>query len=172
MRAHLRGGRRSVRPVPHGRASNRRPGAAGQAFDDAYASELAQCDHLLFICGHYEGIDERVYALADHVISLGDYVLTRGELASMIVIDAVVRKLPGVLGAEAGPCRRVVRKRSLEYPQYTRPLCFCGMEVEVFAVRQPRRHRRMEARAEPRTDGAASARLARRVRARGLSHLR
>ena len=71
----------------------------GRPFDDAYADKLAAADHLLFICGHYEGIDERVYALADHVISLGDYVLTSGELASMVVIDAAVRKLPGVLGA-------------------------------------------------------------------------
>ena len=68
----------------------------GRPFDDAYADKLAAADHLLFICGHYEGIDERVYALADHVISLGDYVLTSGELASMVVIDAAVRKLPGV----------------------------------------------------------------------------
>lgn len=57
---------------------------------------------MLFVCGHYEGIDERAYALADYIVSLGDYVLTSGELASMVVIDAVVRKLPGVLGAETG----------------------------------------------------------------------
>lgn len=75
----------------------------GRPFDDAYADKLAAADHLLFICGHYEGIDERVYTLADHVISLGDYVLTSGELASMVVIDAAVRKLPGVLGAAKAP---------------------------------------------------------------------
>ena len=78
----------------------------GRRFDDAAACELAKQDHLLFICGHYEGIDERAYTLADQVISLGDYVLTSGELASMVVIDAVV-----------------------EYPQYTRPANFNGMEV-------------------------------------------
>ncbi|WP_304424789.1 tRNA (guanosine(37)-N1)-methyltransferase TrmD, partial [uncultured Adlercreutzia sp.] len=93
----------------------------GRTFDDAYATELAQEDHLLFICGHYEGIDERVYTLADHVISLGDYVLTSGELASMVVIDAVVRKLPGVLGAADGPIDESFTSGLLEYPQYTRP---------------------------------------------------
>ena len=74
----------------------------GRRFDDAYANELAAKERLLFVCGHYEGIDERAYEVADHVISLGDYVLTSGELASMVVIDAVVRKLEGVLGAEDG----------------------------------------------------------------------
>ncbi|MEC4176701.1 tRNA (guanosine(37)-N1)-methyltransferase TrmD [Adlercreutzia sp. R7] len=101
----------------------------GRTFDDAYASELAAEDHLLFICGHYEGIDERVYALADHVISLGDYVLTSGELASMVIIDAVVRKLPGVLGAADGPIDESFTSGLLEYPQYTRPAQFRGMEV-------------------------------------------
>ncbi len=101
----------------------------GRTFDDAYASELAAEGHLLFICGHYEGIDERVYTLADSVISLGDYVLTSGELASMVVIDAVVRKIPGVLGAQAGPIDESFTSGLLEYPQYTRPASFRGMEV-------------------------------------------
>lgn len=101
----------------------------GRTFDDAYAAELAAEGHLLFICGHYEGIDERVYSLADHVISLGDYVLTSGELASMVVIDAVVRKLPGVLGAPEGPIDESFTSGLLEYPQYTRPASFRGLEV-------------------------------------------
>ena len=101
----------------------------GRTFDDAYATELAAEEHLLFICGHYEGIDERVYTLADHVISLGDYVLTSGELASMVVIDAVVRKIPGVLGAAEGPIDESFTSGLLEYPQYTRPANFRGMEV-------------------------------------------
>ena len=101
----------------------------GRPFDDAYADKLAAADHLLFICGHYEGIDERVYALADHVISLGDYVLTSGELASMVVIDAAVRKLPGVLGAAEGPVDESFTSGLLEYPQYTRPADFRGMRV-------------------------------------------
>lgn len=101
----------------------------GRRFDDAAACELAKQDHLLFICGHYEGIDERAYTLADQVISLGDYVLTSGELASMVVIDAVVRKLPGVLGAETGALGESFADGLLEYPQYTRPANFNGMKV-------------------------------------------
>ena len=101
----------------------------GRRFDDACVCELAKQDRLLFICGHYEGIDERAYTLADEVISLGDYVLTSGELASMVVIDAVVRKLPGVLGAETGALGESFADGLLEYPQYTRPATFNGMEV-------------------------------------------
>ena len=101
----------------------------GRRFDDACACELAKQDRLLFICGHYEGIDERAYTLADEVISLGDYVHTSGELASMVVIDAVVRKLPGVLGAETGALGESFADGLLEYPQYTRPANFNGMEV-------------------------------------------
>lgn len=101
----------------------------GRRFDDAFATELAHEDRLLFICGHYEGIDERAYALADHVVSLGDYVLTSGELASMVVIDAVVRKIPGVLGAEDGPVDESFTSGLLEYPQYTRPASFRGEAV-------------------------------------------
>ena len=101
----------------------------GERFDDAMTLELAQQDHLFFICGHYEGIDERAYTLADRVISLGDYVLTSGELASMVVIDAVVRKLPGVLGAEDGAITESFSDGLLEYPQYTRPVEFRGMRV-------------------------------------------
>lgn len=101
----------------------------GRPFDDRVACELAQEEHLLFICGHYEGIDERAYTLADSTISLGDYVLTSGELASMVVIDAVVRKLPGVLGAETGALDESFADGLLEYPQYTRPARCRGMEV-------------------------------------------
>ncbi|MCI9627794.1 MAG: tRNA (guanosine(37)-N1)-methyltransferase TrmD [Eggerthellaceae bacterium] len=101
----------------------------GRTFDDRYALELSKCDRLVFVCGHYEGMDERVYALADDMISLGDYVLTSGELASMVVIDAVVRKLDGVLGAEDGAADESFATGLLEYPQYTRPANFRGMEV-------------------------------------------
>ena len=101
----------------------------GARFDDAIARELAGEDRLLFVCGHYEGIDERAYSLADSVISIGDYVLTSGELAAMVVIDAVVRKLPGVLGAELGAVDESFNGSLLEYPQYTRPAVFRGMEV-------------------------------------------
>ena len=101
----------------------------GERFCDEIALDLAKEERLLFICGHYEGIDERAYALADRVISLGDYVLTSGELASMVVIDAVVRKLPGVLGAEDGAITESFSDGLLEYPQYTRPAEFRGMRV-------------------------------------------
>lgn len=101
----------------------------GRTFDDAMAAELAAHERLLFVCGHYEGIDERAYALADRTISLGDYVLTSGELASMVIIDAVVRKLPGVLGAETGATDESFVDGLLEYPQYTRPVTFRGMDV-------------------------------------------
>ena len=131
----------------------------GRTFDDGYATELAAEDHLLFICGHYEGIDERVYTLADHVISLGDYVLTSGELASMVVIDAVVRKLPGVLGAAEGPIDESFTSGLLEYPQYTRPANFRGMEVPSVllsgnhgAVARWRREQSLARTAESRPD--------------------
>ena len=101
----------------------------GERFCDGIALDLAKEERLLFICGHYEGIDERVYTLADRVISLGDYVLTSGELASMVVIDAVVRKLSGVLGAEEGAITESFSDGLLEYPQYTRPAEFRGMRV-------------------------------------------
>ena len=102
---------------------------AGRRFDDAYARELSTCERMLFVCGHYEGMDERVYTLATDVVSLGDYVLTSGELAAMVVIDAVVRKLPGVLGAACGADDESYAHGLLEYPQYTRPATFRDMEV-------------------------------------------
>jgi tRNA (guanine37-N1)-methyltransferase len=102
---------------------------AGQRFDQAMALELSGHERLLFVCGHYEGIDERAYALADRVISLGDYILTGGELAAMVVIDAVVRKIEGVLGAEGGAADESFSDGLLEFPQYTRPASFLGMDV-------------------------------------------
>lgn len=101
----------------------------GRQFNEACVQELATYEHLLFICGHYEGIDERAYSLADYVLSLGDYVLTSGELASMVVIDAVVRKLDGVLGAADGAESESFVNGLLEYPQYTRPASYRGMDV-------------------------------------------
>ena len=101
----------------------------GAPFTQAAAERLAMQERLLFVCGRYEGIDERVYTLADHVISLGDYVLTSGELASMVVIDAAVRKLPGVLGAAEGPVDESFTSGLLEYPQYSRPEEWHGKKV-------------------------------------------
>ncbi len=123
----------------------------GKPFSDAMARRLAREERLLFVCGHYEGIDERAYELADEVISIGDYVLTSGELAAMVVIDALVRQIPGVLGAEEGVDDESFAEGLLEYPQYTRPASFRGMDVpEVLlsgnhgAVRQWRRQRSLE----------------------------
>lgn len=101
----------------------------GKTFNDRLACDLSEKERLLFICGHYEGMDERCYELADEVVSLGDYVLTSGELASMVIIDAVVRKIPGVLGAQTGAQEESFAEGLLEYPQYTRPAQFRGMSV-------------------------------------------
>ncbi len=101
----------------------------GRVFNDEVATQLSKEERLLFICGHYEGIDERAYDLADYQISLGDYVLTSGELASMVVIDAVVRKIDGVLGADGGAEDESFVQGLLEHPQYTRPADFMGKQV-------------------------------------------
>lgn len=101
----------------------------GKRFDDAEALELSSLPRLLFVCGHYEGVDERCYTLANRTYSIGDYVLTSGELASMVVIDAAVRKIPGVLGAAAGSTEESFADGLLEHPQYTRPAHFRGMDV-------------------------------------------
>ncbi|MBA7645633.1 tRNA (guanine-N(1)-)-methyltransferase [subsurface metagenome] len=94
----------------------------GRLFSQQIALELSKYSHLILICGHYEGVDERVreYLVTDE-ISIGDYVLSGGELAAMVVIDAVVRLLPGVLGSEASPLDESHATGLLEYPQYTRP---------------------------------------------------
>ncbi len=101
----------------------------GEQLNDNLTYELASKKHLLFICGHYEGIDERVYDLADKQISIGDYVLTSGELAALVIIDALVRKIDGVLGASNGAHDESFIDNLLEYPQYTRPASFLGKEV-------------------------------------------
>ena len=106
----------------------------GERFSDELACELSREERLLFVCGHYEGIDERAYDLADRILSLGDYVLTSGELASMVVIDAVVRKLPGVLGAQTGAQGESFADGLLEYPQYTRPASFRGRDVPAILL--------------------------------------
>lgn len=103
---------------------------AGRVFKQAVARELTQAAHLIFICGHYEGIDERVReALVDDEISIGDYVLTNGVLPAAVVIDAVVRLLPGVLGGEGAAEQESFSDGLLEYPHYTRPEEYAGMRV-------------------------------------------
>jgi len=99
------------------------------------AQELAGKRHLIFLCGHYEGIDERVReGLQPDEISIGDYILTHGVLAAAVVIDAVVRLLPGVLGHAAATEEESFSVGGLEYPQYTRPPVFRGWKVPSVLV--------------------------------------
>ena len=102
---------------------------AGRRFDQDFAMELAQEEHLTFNCGHYEGYDERIRQLVTDEASLGDYVLTGGELAAMVMVDATVRFVPGVLGNMSSPMGDSFSNGLLEYPQYTRPADFRGMKV-------------------------------------------
>jgi tRNA (guanine37-N1)-methyltransferase len=101
----------------------------GQVFKHQKAKEWSQIDELVFICGHYEGFDERIRSLADEEASLGDFVLTGGELAAMVMIDAVARLVPGVLGEGASAEEDSHSAGLLEYPHYTRPAEFEGMPV-------------------------------------------
>lgn len=102
----------------------------GERYTQQKAEELAKEEHLVFICGHYEGYDERIreHVVTDE-ISIGDYVLTGGELGAMVVIDSVVRLLPGVLGNEDSPIQDSFSSGLLEHPHYTRPSDFRGMKV-------------------------------------------
>lgn len=102
----------------------------GEVFNQKLARELSQEKHLIVICGHYEGVDERVkLGLVDKEISIGDYVLTSGNLPAMVMTDAIVRLLPGVLGSPESEVEESFSEGLLEYPQYTRPPVFRGMEV-------------------------------------------
>ncbi|MDR1013743.1 MAG: tRNA (guanosine(37)-N1)-methyltransferase TrmD [Coriobacteriales bacterium] len=101
----------------------------GLPFDQRLAADLAQEERIVMVCGRYEGFDERVYTRADLCISLGDYILTGGELAAMVVTDAVCRLLPGVLGDAQSPLDESFCAGLLEYPQYTRPASYRGMDV-------------------------------------------
>ncbi len=103
---------------------------AGRKFSQAIARELAGQEHLLLICGSYEGFDERIRGeLADDELSIGDYVLTNGALPAMVIIDAVTRLLPGVLGDDESSLDESFSGELLEYPHYTRPAEFRGMKV-------------------------------------------
>lgn len=101
----------------------------GRRFTQALAEENGSRERVLLVCGRYEGFDERVMSLADDVLSIGDYVLTGGELPAMVYMDAVVRLLPGVLGHENSTADESFTEGLLEYPQYTRPPEFEGMAV-------------------------------------------
>lgn len=102
----------------------------GRNFNQQKAIELAKYDQLIFICGHYEGFDNRIVQnLADEIISIGDYVLTGGELACMVIVDAVSRMLPGVLGSGESAPTDSFYNGILEYPQYTKPREYHGLKV-------------------------------------------
>src|ERR1700693_5457005 len=108
--------------------SLRPPGA--RRFTQEVASDLSQKEHLIFVCGHYEGVDHRVAEyLVNDELSIGDYVLSNGAVAAAVVVDAVARLIPGVLGDGASPLDESFSSRLLEYPQYTRPSDFRGWKV-------------------------------------------
>jgi tRNA (guanine37-N1)-methyltransferase len=102
----------------------------GELFDQRKAEELSRCPHMMLICGHYEGVDERVREhLVTDEISIGDYVLTGGEIPALVVLDSVVRLIPGVLGGEQSALEESFAEGLLEYPQYTRPADFQGWGI-------------------------------------------
>lgn len=101
----------------------------GRTLNQKIAKELSGEERLVLLCGHYEGVDERVMEIIDDEISVGDYVLTGGELPAMIVVDCVSRLIPGVLGSEDSAADESFSEDLLEYPQYTRPASFRGMDV-------------------------------------------
>ena len=104
-------------------------GPRGVTFNQELAKKLSKEENLIFVCGHYEGIDERAYKYFDMEISLGDFVLTGGEMASIPVIDSICRLVPGVLGKEESFMDESFYHGVLEYPQYTRPEVFEGEKV-------------------------------------------
>ncbi len=106
----------------------------GITFNQSLAEELAKEPHLVIICGHYEGVDERVREWVDEEISLGDFVLTGGEIPAMAIVDAVTRLQPNVLSEETAVREESFTSGILEYPQYTRPQTFQGMEVPAVLV--------------------------------------
>lgn len=133
----------------------------GERFTQQTARELAQERHLLFVCGHYEGVDERIRSggLIDRELSIGDFILTSGNLAAMVMTDATVRLLPGVLGCDESPVDESFSGEYLEYPQYTRPPEYRGMTVpEILtsgnheAIARWRRQQAMERTAMLRPD--------------------
>jgi tRNA (guanine37-N1)-methyltransferase len=101
----------------------------GERYDQQTARELSKETALILVAGHYEGFDERIMSLADYELSIGDYVLTGGELPAMVITDSVVRLIPGVLGGENSAHDESFSENLLEYPQYTRPAEFRGMTV-------------------------------------------
>ena len=141
----------------------------GRRFTQAIAEEFAQREHLVLICGHYEGIDERVHEhLVTDEISIGDYVLTGGELPAMVLVDAVARLIPGVLGTPVSLAEESISSGLLEYPHYTRPAEYRGWRVpdvllsgDHAAIARWRRERSLQRTYWRRPDLLASAPLTR-----------
>ena len=134
-------------------------GPRGKTFNQELAKELSKEEDLIFLCGHYEGIDERIYKYIDMEISLGDFVLTGGEMAAIPVIDSILRLIPGVLGKEESFMEESFYNGLLEYPQYTRPEEFEGDKVpEVLLsghhenIRKWRRFKSLEVTKKKRPD--------------------
>lgn len=121
----------------------------GRVLNWEICERLSKYDHLCLVCGRYEGIDERILHFVDEEISIGDYILSGGEFAALVIIDAVTRLLPGVLGNEASSVDETFRENLLEYPQYTRPVNFMGYDVPAILLtgdhEKIRRWRRKEA---------------------------
>jgi tRNA (guanine37-N1)-methyltransferase len=130
----------------------------GEVFTQARAADLASRRHLVFVCPRYEGVDERIRAFVDAELSIGDYVVTGGELPALVVIDAVIRLLPGAID-DASTAEESFAAGLLEYPQYTRPPSFRGMDVPAIltsgdhrAVAEWRHERALERTRQRRPD--------------------
>jgi len=108
--------------------------AGGSVYSQQKAQELSKVDHLILICGHYEGVDDRVRTLIDEEISIGDYVLTGGEIPAMVIVDSVVRLIGGVLAKADASVHESFTKHLLEYPQFTEPREYNGMQVPPVLV--------------------------------------
>jgi tRNA (guanine37-N1)-methyltransferase len=127
-------------PIAAALAALRQPGSlailldpAGEVYRQARAVELATHDHLILVCARYEGVDERIRGMVDLELSIGDYVLTGGEMGALVVIDSVIRLLPGAIDAES-TAEESFTHGLLEYPQYTRPATFEGEDVPPILV--------------------------------------
>jgi len=121
----------------------------GALFNHTIAEQLSSCDHIILICGRYEGVDERVQFFIDEELSIGDYILTGGELAALVVIDAVSRFVPGVVGEPSSVFEDTFSCSLLKYPQYTKPRSFRELDVPEILLsgdhEKIRKWRRMEA---------------------------
>ncbi len=119
----------AIKSVQSGNSKLIFPSPQGKVFNQSMAKELSEEEHLVFICGHYEGVDERIFELFNiEEISLGDFVLTGGELPSMVMVDAISRLVDGVISRESLESESF-SNNLLEYPQYTRPSSFMGLDV-------------------------------------------